>query len=216
MNALRYALPTILVIVIVLAAGHPAQAQDADAVFQRLLDKYETISSLRASFTQTMTTPYSDDEASFSGRLMLQGDQYRVETGTEVLIVNERETFVYRPQEQQLLINDTVNDENSFSPSEFLLDYHQRFDVAEASAETLNGERHYRLTLLPRNPDSFFLEATLWMRDRDALITRLEVLDANETRMIFELDDLELNPPLAPDTFRFTAPEGVEVIDLRS
>ena len=79
-----------------------------------------------------------------------------------------------------------------------------------------NGERHYRLTLMPKSADSFFREATLWMRDRDDVITKMAVLDVNETRMIFTLDNIELNPSLDADTFRFTPPDGVEIIDLRS
>lgn len=203
--------------VIVLLAGHPvAQAQDADAVFARLLDKYNTIDALRAEFTQTMSSTYWDQEESFSGQLILEGDKYRIETGTELLIVNGQETFVYRPNEQQVLINDVVEDEASFSPTDFLLNYEDRFEVLDVDEVSYEGTQHYRLNLKPKSPDSFFRSATIWMRDSDAIITKLIVLDVNETRMVFTLDNIELNPTLDADTFSFTPPDGVEVIDLRS
>ena len=202
---------------IVLTAGHPAaHAQDADVVFERLLAKYNSIDALSAEFTQTMSSAFSEQEDSFTGRLILQGDKYRVETGTEVLVVNGQETYVYRPMEQQVLINDVVEDEASFTPSSFLLNYDQRFDVRDVAVVTYNGAKHYRLNLEPKSPDSFFREATIWMRDRDDIITKLTMLDVNETRMAFTLDNIELNPPLDADTFSFTPPEGVEIIDLRS
>ncbi len=202
---------------IVLTAGHPtAHAQDAEAVFERLLAKYEAIDGLRAEFTQTMSSAYWDQEESFTGQLILQGDKYRVETGTEVLVVNGQETYVYRPQEQQVLINDVVEDEASFTPSSFLLNYDERFDVRDVAVVTYNGAKHYRLNLEPKSADSFFRAATIWMRDSDDIITKLTVLDANETRMVFTLDNIELNPTLDSDTFMFTPPEGVEIIDLRS
>ena len=212
----------VLFTAIVLTAGHPAahaqtaDAQLADAVFDRLLAKYNAIDALRAEFTQTMSSSYMEQDESFTGVLILQGEKFRIETGTEVLVVNGQETYVYRPGEQQVLINDVVEDEASFLPTEFLLNHDERFDVLDVDDVSFNGERHFRLNLKPKDAGSFFREATLWMRDRDDIITKLTVLDVNETRMIFTLDNIELNPTLDAGTFSFTPPDGVEVIDLRS
>ena len=212
----------VLFAALVLTAGHPAahaqtaDAQQADAVFDRLLAKYNAIDALRAEFTQTMSSSYMDQEESFTGLLILQGEKFRIETATEVLVVNGQETYVYRPIEQQVLISDVVEDEASFLPTDFLLHHDERFDVLDVDVVDYNGERHYRLNLKPKSPDSFFREATLWMRDRDDIITKMTVLDVNETRMIFTLDNIELNPSLDADTFSFTPPDGVEIIDLRS
>lgn len=206
-----------LFIALVLATGHSAaQAQDADTIFERLQAKYNAIDGLRAAFTQTMSSAYWEQDESFTGTLILQGDKYRVETGTEVLVVNGQETYVYRPNEQQVLINDVVEDEASFTPSSFLLNHDERFEVLDVDVVTYNGTKHYRLNLKPRSTDSFFREATLWIRDRDDIVTKLTVFDVNETRMVFTLDDIEINPRLDTDTFDFTPPAGTEVIDLRS
>jgi len=206
-----------LVAALVLTAGHPvAFAQDADAVFSRLLTKYRSIDALRAEFTQTMSSAYWDQEESFSGVLILQGEKYRVETGTEVFVVNGQETYIYRPAEEQVLIDDIAADESSFSPSDFLLHYDERFDVIDMDVVAHEGERHFRINLKPKNAESFFREATIWMRDRDEIITQMTLLDVNDTRMVFTLDNIEINPALDEDTFRFTPPEGVEIIDLRS
>lgn len=212
----------VLVAAIVLTAGHPAayaqttDARQADVVFDRLLAKYNAITSLRAAFTQTMSSAYMEEDESFTGVLILQGEKFRIETATEVLVVNGHETYVYRPNEQQVLINDVVEDESSFLPNEFLLHHDKRFDVLDVDEVEYEGERHFRLNLKPKDAASFFREATLWMRDRDDVITKLTVLDVNDTRMVFTLDNIEIDPPLAPDTFSFTPPAGVEVIDLRS
>lgn len=217
MNVRSFLLRVALALGIVLLAGQPAaHAQDADAVFDRLQKKYNSLQALRAEFTQTMTSSFSEEEARSSGTLVLQGDQYRVETGAQVLVANGSETYVYLPQQKQVIINDATEDETAFSPSEFLTRYDERFRVERVETETLGGAKHFKLTLAPRDPSSFFRQATLWLRDRDDIITRLEVLDVNETRMLFELKNVELNPRLERTTFIFEAPSGVEVIDLRS
>lgn len=217
MNLRRFTYLLALVVLGVSFAGQPARAQtSADAVFKRLLDKYNSISALSAEFTQTMTSAFSEGAETFSGRLVLQGEKYRVETGSETLVVDGEALYVYRPADKQVLINDIVEDEYSFSPMDFLTNYDERFEVAGVTTETLDGQKHHRLRLRPKNPDAFYREATLWMRDRDALVTRLEVTDANETRMTFVLKNINLDPTLDAGTFRFVTPAGVEEVDLRS
>lgn len=213
----RPLLLVLLLIASVLCIGQrPAHAQDAQTVFDRLQQKYEALSSLQAEFTQTMSSAFSDQAATSSGTLTLSGDKYRVETTNQTLVTDGTTTYVYLPAEKQVLINTASTDETSFSPSEFLLNYDERFDVSGVTETQVDGRAHYKLTLSPKRDDSFFQEATLWMRDSDAVITRLEVLDVNETRMTFELKNIQLDPSLPGDIFTFTPPEGVEVIDLRS
>lgn len=208
---------SLLAAAIVLITGQTqAHAQDAKSVFERLQKKYASLESLRADFTQTMSSAYSDDVVSSSGVLILQGDRYRVETGTQILVTDGEATYVYLPMEKQLLINDIVEDETSFTPTDFLLHYDKRFNVKSVEAAQVDGQKHYKLNLTPKASDSFFKEATLWVRDRDMIITRLEVLDVNETRMKFALNKVELNPKLGGDTFRMKPKAGDEVIDLRS
>lgn len=206
----------LLVATVLLLSHTSAIAQDADAVFQRLLDHYSSISSLRADFTQTMTSSFSDDEASSSGTLFLSGDKYRVEMESQVLVTDGVATYVYLPFEKQVLINDYLEDESTFSPSDIFVNHDDRFEVTAAESEQVNGQMHFKLSLSPKSADSFFREATIWMRDADTIITRMEVLDMNETRMTFSLENIALDPNFEEGLFSFTPPEGVEVIDLRS
>jgi outer membrane lipoprotein carrier protein len=69
--------------------------------------------------------------------------------------------------------------------------------------------------MVPKKSDAFFVTATVWMRDRDDMITQMEVLDVNETTMFFKMKNIEENPTLAAGTFAFRPPAGAEVIDLR-
>lgn len=206
-----------LFIAAVLAAfALPAPAQDADEVFARLKSKYESIGALRAEFSQTMTSAYMDDEATSTGLLIASGDSYRVETDDQTLVTDGEVTWVYMKSQNQLLINDHASDPQSFSVSEFLFDYDDRFDVAGVESVTIGGARYFVLALTPSSDEAFFTEATLTLRTRDDLITRLEVVDVNGTTMVFDLKNIELNPALDADVFRFTPPRGTEIIDLRS
>lgn len=221
MNArLPFALPTLfaLVAAVLLATigASPLSAQDADEIFERLKQKYESIDALRAEFSQTMTSSYMDEEATSRGVLIASGDRYRVETEDQTLVTDGRVTWVYMPSQNQLLINDNTDDEESFSVSELLFNYDEQFTVTDVTTATVDGESHYVLSLEPRSRDAFFTEATMSMRARDAIVTRLQILDVNGTTMIFDLTNIELDPPLDAGVFTFTPPKGTEIVDLRS
>lgn len=199
----------------------PAAAQDgpppeADELLARLEQTYDETEALSARFTQTTTSSFSDGAATHSGRLLLQEDRYRVETDQQTLVTNGETTWVYTPSEDQVIVNDYVEDETTFVPSEFFYDYGDRFTSTSVETTTQDGESHYVLRLEPKEEGAFYREITLWMRERDNLITQLKVVDADDTEMIFELEDIEFNPSVSADTFTFSPPEGAEVVDLRS
>lgn len=192
------------------------QAQSADQLIQRVQEKYNSIDALRAEFSQTMRSAYSEGEETFSGTLVLQGDKYRVETTNQTLVTNGVVTWIYNASENQVLVNDAVEDETSFSINDFLFNFSDHYTATGTESVTLGGEKHFKINLKPKSPDSFFQDVTVWLRDRDTIITRLEVLDMNETTMLFNLTNIQLNPEVNATTFTFQPPKTAEVIDLRS
>ena len=183
---------------------------------ERLRAKYESIDALRAEFTQTMTSEYSDTEETFEGTVILDGDRYRVEAGQNTFVTNGEVTWIYDTAKNQVLINDYVEDETAFSLNDFFFESNRDFELTSTENETVDGEAHLVLHLTPKRDDAFFSDVTIWMREQDDLATRLEVLDVNGTKMAFRLDNIELNPPVDDEMFTFTPPEGTEVVDLRS
>ena len=187
-----------------------ARAQDADAVLDRLRERFETTDALRARFSQTVGAQTT------AGTVVLSGDRYRIETPQQTLVTDGETAWAYTARDNQVLVNDVLEDETAFSPTAFFTRYPDRYDVTLRGSESLDGVRHDVLRLRPTTDEAFVEEVTLWVRQRDALPTRIRVVDRNGTELLFELDDVEVNPPLAADTFRFTPRPGTEVVDLRS
>lgn len=196
-------------LVFVLSAGH-VRAQSADAVLSRLRTTYGNVESLRASFTQRI------GGSTQTGTVLLQGTRYRIETADQTLVTDGRTSWIYSRPDAQVLVNDYVEDETAFSPTDFFTRYPDRFHVALDRRETLGGVKHEVLRLTPKEPGAFVEGVRLWVRATDGLPTRVEIRDGNGTEMRFELSKIEVNPKLSRSAFTFTAPKGVEVVDLRS
>ena len=191
-------------------------AQDADKVLEDLKSTYESIAAINADFKQTMTSEFMTDPQTAAGTLTLMGDNYRVETGVQTIITDGAVTWVYNSTEDQLIINDYEEDETTFSISDFFFSFDEKYAVRDLSSDLLEGSKHHVLGLTPLDRSSFFTDVTLWVRESDNIITRLQILDANETTMIFELTGIQINPDVSADAFSFTPTENTDVVDLRS
>jgi outer membrane lipoprotein carrier protein len=194
----------------------PLQAQSpAGQVMERLRMRYEQLKALQASFVQITQIPYAGGMDTLRGSLLLSGNRYRIETPRQLLVTDGQTTWVYLPETRQVLVSRYVADETAFSLNEFLLHYPERYHIEGGETVRHQGEPHFRLRLRPRRQDTGIREVTLWVRDRDLAITRLEVRDVNDTHVMFLLTDIRFNPSVSAEAFTFRPPPGVEVVDLR-
>ena len=212
---------TIAVATAVLICAHflaPAAAaqENADDLVRRLKSKYDSIISLQARFSQTMSADYFDEPERTSGTLVMHGDQYRVETGGQTLVTNGVLTWIYNVAENQVLLNDYVEDETTFSINNFFHHFDELYVIESVERAAVAEVETFIMKMTARSPDSFFREVTVQMRDSDDMITRLEVVDANETHLAFDLVDIVLNAPVDEETFRFEPTAEMDVVDLRS
>ena len=195
---------------------HNTAAQDADELVKRLRSRYDTVDLLRADFTQKTTSPFGEAMPLNSGTLILEGNNYRVETDAQTFVTNGTTTWVYDTFQNQVIINDFVEDEATFVISDFLDSFHLEYEIIEINTSFLNGIKHHKLRLNTLTPSSFFKEVTLQVRDSDDVITQMNVLDVNDALLQFSLDKIELNPVIEGNPFTFDPPTDADVIDLRS
>lgn len=193
-----------------------SSAQSADELVKRLRARYDSVEFLRADFTQQTTSPFGEELPLNTGTLLLEGNNYRVETDAQTFVTNGTTTWVYDAFQNQVIINDFVEDEATFVISDFLETFHQDYEIIDTSTSFLNGTKYYSLQLSTVMPSSFFKEVTLQVRDSDDVITRMTVLDVNDATLQFSLDAIELNPAIEGNPFNFDPPAGADIIDLRS
>ena len=202
---------------IVLFCGHSmVKAQPPTELLDELRSRYEAMELLRASFTQKTTSPFGDELPANRGTLLLRGDHYRVETDIQTFVTNGETTWVYDASQNQVLVNDYINDEATFSLSDFLHNFDSEFEVRETSTRYVDGEQFEIIQMASLLDEAFFREVTLTVRKDDYLITRLIVVDVNSASLDFSLDDIEINPIIEGDPFIFIPPGDAEIIDLRS
>lgn len=213
MNTLRTHICT-LIAMAVLHLGQDVAAQEADPIIERLRSKYESAEGLRATFTQTMSSEYLDPESS-AGTIYLEGTSIRIETDGQTFVTDGVVTWLYDRASGEVLINDYV-EEDMFPINEFLFDHESIYDVVEVADGRHRGARVQIVSMRAKDEASIYRFVSLHVRDEDSLISKIEIIDVNDTRIVLELEGIELNPDFPADTFTFTPPSSAEIIDLRS
>ena len=208
-------LSILLTITVVTGAVPDARAQTAEEVMNAVRMRLNGVETLAADFDQTFSSEYLDQTETKTGTILLKGDMYRVETASQTFVTNGRITWIYNRPENQVLINNYVEDETTFSLNRFLFDFDELYYVVEMDSPPTDPG-HHRIKLRAMDPAAFFPEVTITVRREDHQITRLEVVDANETVITINLTSVVLDPAIPEDAFSFEPPEGSEIVDLRS
>ena len=121
----------------------------------------------------------------------------------------------YTADDRQVVVQDYDERQVGFSVGQLFTDYLRVFRATGATKATISGVQYDVLSLRPRASGSAVRDATLYVRSSDAVPTRVRVHDRNGGTLQFDVSNVRLNRSLASSLFRFDAPRGTEVVDLR-
>jgi len=192
-----------------------ASAQDAPSL-EALQARYDRLSGLRAAFTQVIKSEFAADSTRIEGRVLLAGNKYRVETPSQTVVTNDSTTWIYSPADSQVVVNDAGADAATVTPQAFLTTSAEQYEAVSTRAAQRDGAPHDVLSLTATDPSARFKEAVLWVRRGDRIVTRLRATDRNGAILELRLHDIEVDPAFEGRPFTFSAPGGVEVVDLRA
>jgi outer membrane lipoprotein carrier protein len=203
-----------LAALVLICPGWSLEAQESDAtkVMTRLRAKFEEVGAFSARFRQTLDADYTNSSSTIEGTIILSGDKYRIETSGQTIVTDGETTWVYIVEDQQVIINDFVEDEGSFSPGHFLNDQTERYDVSFAEVQS---PETYVVLLEATSPDTYLESATLWIDQSAYTVSRIDVVDVNGASIRFEMSEIDLSVDPDDSTFTYEPTNEVEVVDLR-
>ncbi len=186
-----------------------ATAAGTQARLEAFLERVET---LRAEFSQHLFDEEGRPIESSAGRFYLaRPDRFRWSYETpyvQEIVADGSRVWMYDSELEQVTVRG-LDDALGSSPARLLS---SEAPIGEAFEIRELGDQDglHWLELRPRDTESTFVALRIGFDD-DTL-RRMELQDnfGQNTQLIFET--VEENPALAPETFRFTPPAGVDVI----
>ncbi|MDZ7642229.1 MAG: outer membrane lipoprotein carrier protein LolA [Desulfurivibrio sp.] len=194
-------------------------ADDPAEVALRLQQTYDATSSFRADFRQRTVVPMSRRQRAGEGSVIFKKPhlmrwEYE-KPERQVLVGDGEQVKMYFAGSNQMMVQEVEDYLESdityafFSGSGDLL---RDFEVKEVPDREALAEPGYQLRLLPREPHPQVEHLDLLVEPESYLIRRLKIVDhfGSVTTLIFR--NIELDPELAADFYRFEPPAGTEIL----
>ena len=197
-------------------AIEPAQ-QDLPAIVAGLQQRFAAVTTVTANFRQTYRAPGIEQTESgilYMKKPALMHWEYR-DPEQKIFIADGRETYLYSPENRQVVVRRFSTHELLNTPLQFLLGHG---DIMESFLVSWEGEIQsrieatYLIRLEPRNPDAEYSDLVLECDEKTFDLRRLVIRERNGNTSEFLLTDLKTNVKINNQKFQFRIPKGVEVI----
>lgn len=209
-----------LVLPPLLALAVPLRAQDAGTILQRTAEAYRRLQSLTAEFEQVVS---NEMIGTFKSRgTLAQAGASRLSmrftdpTG-EAIVIDGTSIWIYTPSTAPgQVLRAPIARAAGYGVNllAWLLDRPaERYRVSLLREDQVAGVPVDVLRLTPAVEGLPFTSATLWLARSDALPRRIEVTEPSGNHRTLTLARLRTNAALPTDTFTFTTPKGVKVVD---
>jgi outer membrane lipoprotein carrier protein len=192
----------------------PAQTPDAHTLAQKVDQHYNKLHSLKAGFTESYNG--LGVKRTESGTLLLEKPgrmrwDYSSPAG-KIFLLDGKYAWFYRqgdPQVQRMKAKDL---DDLRSPLRFLLGHTEL--EKEFNQLTLKPAANGQFTLsgVPKGQENRIERVTLTVR-ADGAITGIEIEEIDGAMTTFSFTNEAANTAVPPNSFRFTPPAGVPVVD---
>jgi len=170
------------------------------------------LDAVSAEFNQSVTDANGHRGDASQGTLTLQAPrQFRWDTTKpyeQTLVADGERVWIYEPDLQQVSVR-SQNSEEAHSPLTVLTDLSQldsQFNASEAGEH--DGFAWLKLTSKAKEPEFEYAELGFDAQTLQRMVFKDQLGNTTEIRFA----DWKRNPKLPPGTFKFTTPQGVDVI----
>jgi chaperone LolA len=192
---------------------------DLAAVVQGLQQRYAGVQSVSAKFQQIYRAPGIEQVE--SGVLLMRKPglmrwEYR-EPEVKLFIADGRNTYLYTPEDRQVLVRALDANELRGTPLRFLLgqgDLSREFVASWEKEFKPKVEGTVVVRLIPRSPESEYAYVVLESDERTFDLRRIVVREPSGNYSEFTLTDVMTNVHIDNKQFQFKIPKGVEVIQV--
>jgi len=187
-----------------------------DDVTEHMQETFARITTVRASFVQTVKFGFTNIEQTFEGTLaMRKPKKYRIESEHQTIVTDGKTVWLYSPVNRQVVIDHFKENTNSVSPENFLTTLPSTYFLSLLAREQAGGRSLLLLRMVPKDDRSFIQSVKLWIDEKKWEVRKIQVVDANETETTYVLKDMQTNVKLDDSLFEFSPPDSTETVDLR-
>jgi outer membrane lipoprotein carrier protein len=195
----------------------PAKKITAEAITKKMQQRIDKVEGLSAEFSISTYMAALNQHRESSGQLYIlrKKSKLRLEQADQTIVSDGKSVWTYIPVNQQIIVMPAEASKAGIRPDEFLFFYTNQYTHTLIGDEMIDGVVHYKLHLKANTVLADFPELRIWVDGREWLTRRVLYADDMGSETVVQFTHIRLNPDMPSGTFTMSAPEGVEVVDLR-
>lgn len=195
----------------------PAKKITAEAITKKMQQRIDKVEGLSAEFSISTYMAALNQHRESSGQLYIlrKKSKLRLERADQTIVSDGKSVWTYIPANQQIIVMPAEASKAGTRPDEFLFFYTSQYTHTLIGDEMIDGVVHYKLHLKANTVLADFPELRIWVDSREWLTRRVLYADDMGSETVVQFTHIRLNPDMPSGTFTMSAPEGVEVVDLR-
>ena len=215
---MRFTLNIALTVFTILAAfaAIPAQTKAQEPAVMSLLRKnYSGAGAVTAAFDLSIYWSVREREEKKSGELLIApGDKFKVSLGREIYVCDGKTYWLYSEKNSQVVIHNFSDIDASTLPSRFLSSFLSGRVFTQKRSEGGTAELVWSGGAGSAADDGY-TAITAVVEEKSGTIKTLKLTDENGNVHTYTFKKTAFDKPPKSDVFRFSAPKGVEVVDMR-
>jgi outer membrane lipoprotein carrier protein len=217
-SAIRNPKSTIVAIGLSLAVQTP----DPWPVLDHASQVYQTVTTLSADFVQIVINPMLGTPDTTRGRLyQMRPSRFAMrftEPKGDRIVADGRFLWLYTPSTTPgQVIRSRIPEYGTTGPNligQFVEQPRARYSARYVRVDSLpDGDAADVVTLVPKQDDQPYSEATIWVGRDDGLVRRLDITEASGQRRTVILRQIRVNDGVPGRELTFAPPAGVRVVD---
>lgn len=197
---------------LVLFTSMSAYCQKADEMFRSVIDGIKAYKNIEISFEYKMTNDVVGINETITGSGFLQGDAYRLNLGSQILICDGNTLWTYLPDDAEVMISDVNAEDGSNTPLSIIESYYDNVNVVLDD----KNEDFKSFVITPQNEDKF-KKIIVNIDKKTSHLKEIHVYDDDDNIFSYIINKFVTNQELPQNTFVFDEEShpDVEVIDMR-
>jgi len=207
----------ILILTLSFTIGIYAQKdKKATAILENLSKKTESYKTLEVEFLYKMDNDESDIHESYKGKLLVEGDKYRLNVAGQLVISNGETIWTYIEDAEEVQINSIEEGEEVFTPTNLLDSYTENYKSKLIGEENRDGKNVQIIELIPYKKKNYSKVELIIDKDKNHIIS-FSIFDNNNSIYTYLITKFIPDVPLNGNEFVFNSEDyqDVEIIDMR-
>ncbi|MBL7075581.1 outer membrane lipoprotein carrier protein LolA [candidate division KSB1 bacterium] len=185
-------------------------------VINKVQYRFKKLKTFQADFKQVFEWKLAGETQILTGKIYLKkDDKFRLETEDQIFVSDGKLIWQYSYLTDQVIVEEIKKTPDSLLPRDLIFEYPKRFGVESCQRLREGKKRYFLLEMSPLKAEGFIENLKVWVDEKEYITRRIEFVDINENKTVYQLDNVILNSKIDDYLFKFHPPEGAELIDLR-